>query len=101
MLLGRGEECGGGECDGLCELGRTPVMVVSAGANKSILDILRTLEFLETQSHSANVAASNLVARAASPEMVPLLRFLTAVTACSNGARLCIARGGRSLLTVR
>ena len=32
----------------LCELGRTPVTVVSAGA-KSILDIERTLEFLETQ----------------------------------------------------
>jgi pseudouridine-5'-phosphate glycosidase/pseudouridine kinase len=32
----------------LCELGRTPVCVVCAGA-KSILDIPRTLEFLETQ----------------------------------------------------
>ena len=32
----------------LCELGRTPVMVVSAGV-KSILDIPRTLEYLETQ----------------------------------------------------
>ena len=32
----------------LNELGRTPVMVVSAGA-KSILDIPRTLEYLETQ----------------------------------------------------
>jgi pseudouridine-5'-phosphate glycosidase len=32
----------------LCELGRTPVCVVSAGA-KSILDIPRTLEYLETQ----------------------------------------------------
>ena len=32
----------------LTELGRTPVTVVCAGA-KSILDIPRTLEFLETQ----------------------------------------------------
>lgn len=32
----------------LCELGRTPVAVVSAGI-KSILDIPRTLEYLETQ----------------------------------------------------
>jgi len=32
----------------LCELGRTPVTVVCAGA-KSILDIPRTLEYLETQ----------------------------------------------------
>ena len=32
----------------LCELGRTPVMVVCAGV-KSILDIPRTLEYLETQ----------------------------------------------------
>ena len=32
----------------LAELGRTPVTVVCAGA-KSILDIPRTLEYLETQ----------------------------------------------------
>jgi hypothetical protein len=32
----------------LTELGRTPVAVVCAGA-KSVLDIPRTLEFLETQ----------------------------------------------------
>lgn len=32
----------------LTELGRTPVAVICAGA-KSILDIPRTLEFLETQ----------------------------------------------------
>jgi pseudouridylate synthase len=37
----------------LTELGRTPVLVVCAGA-KSILDILRTLEYLETQG--VNVA---------------------------------------------
>lgn len=33
----------------LTELGRTPVAVVCAGA-KSVLDIPRTLEFLETQA---------------------------------------------------
>uniref|UniRef100_A0A9I9E8Y7 Uncharacterized protein n=1 Tax=Cucumis melo TaxID=3656 RepID=A0A9I9E8Y7_CUCME len=32
----------------LTELGRTPVAVISAGV-KSILDIFRTLEYLETQ----------------------------------------------------
>lgn len=32
----------------LTELGRTPVAIVSAGA-KSVLDIPRTLEYLETQ----------------------------------------------------
>ena len=33
----------------LTELGRTPVAVICAGA-KSILDIPRTLEYLETQA---------------------------------------------------
>ena len=36
----------------LTELGRTPVAVVCAGA-KSVLDIPRTLEYLETQVRAA------------------------------------------------
>ncbi len=43
----------------LTELGRTPVAVICAGA-KSILDIPRTLEYLETQVMPA--VAINLIA---------------------------------------
>ena len=39
----------------LTELGRTPVCVVCAGV-KSILDVGRTLEYLETQGESINIA---------------------------------------------
>ena len=42
----------------LTELGRTPVAVVCAGV-KSVLDIPRTLEYLETQARFARSRASS------------------------------------------
>ena len=42
----------------LTELGRTPVAVVCAGV-KSVLDIPRTLEYLETQARFAQCCTSS------------------------------------------
>ena len=55
----------------LVELGRTPVTVVCAGA-KSILDIPRTLEYLETQvtSPASSIIRHLLNSSGAGVEMV-------------------------------
>ena len=70
----------------LTELGRTPVCVVCAGA-KSILDIPRTLEYLETQvrppSREAAAAASR---RGSAPRSPPRSTFRGAVLTLSPDA---------------